>query len=228
MRHPLRNGGRVARISVLVPFLLMMAAVAPVGAASSRDCSDRVLEPGADLRRCDLRELPVSGADLSGATIERAILTGMNLDNGPDGPETTFAGASLVRADLSGAILSATSLSAADLSGADLSETRYEDSSLADATLRRADLSGSSMFFTSAARADFERANLEGASILHSFVVDANLDHSRLAGADLTGTNLTGASLDGATGLETVTWSGTTCPDGSNSDDVGGTCIGHL
>jgi uncharacterized protein YjbI with pentapeptide repeats len=34
--------------------------------------------------------------------------------------------------------------------------------------------------------------------------------------------NLTGANLTG------VLWSNTTCPDGSNSKDNIGTCIGHL
>jgi len=33
---------------------------------------------------------------------------------------------------------------------------------------------------------------------------------------------LTGANVNG------VTWSATTCPDGTNSDADGGSCAGHL
>jgi uncharacterized protein YjbI with pentapeptide repeats len=49
-----------------------------------------------------------------------------------------------------------------------------------------------------------------------------------LTHANLTGANLTGANLKGAIGLNTVIWSGTTCPDGTDSDNDGSTCIGHL
>jgi len=44
-----------------------------------------------------------------------------------------------------------------------------------------------------------------------------------LAGANLTGADLTGAKLQGAT-LTGAVWSNTTCPDGTNSNDDGGTC----
>lgn len=36
-----------------------------------------------------------------------------------------------------------------------------------------------------------------------------------------------GANLDGAT-LVGVTWNDTTCPDGTNSDNDGGTCVNNL
>jgi uncharacterized protein YjbI with pentapeptide repeats len=44
----------------------------------------------------------------------------------------------------------------------------------------------------------------------------------------LTGADLTGADLRGATGLESATWVNTICPDGTNSDTSGATCLGHL
>ncbi|MEM7143090.1 MAG: pentapeptide repeat-containing protein [Actinomycetota bacterium] len=54
-----------------------------------------------------------------------------------------------------------------------------------------------------------------------------DLTGARIVGAQLTGTDLTDASLAGAEFIS-VTWSGTTCPDGSNSDTNGsGSCIGH-
>jgi Pentapeptide repeats (8 copies) len=53
-----------------------------------------------------------------------------------------------------------------------------------------------------------------------------------VAGADLAGANLTEADLGQAilAGAKTggVTWSSTICPDGTNSDNVNGSCSGHL
>jgi len=51
-------------------------------------------------------------------------------------------------------------------------------------------------------------------------------------GANLTGVNLTGADLSGANlsyaVLTGVSWSNTTCPDGTNSDSDGHTCANNL
>jgi uncharacterized protein YjbI with pentapeptide repeats len=220
-----RSGATLALIAAL---LLLFAVALPASAARNFDCSGRTLEPGADLRRCDLREMPVAGADLTGATLDRAILAGMDLDNGPDGPQTTLIGASIVRADLAGAHLSETTLQFADLTGSDLSGTVLEDAQLADTILRGADLTGAHFFFTGVARANLQHADLRGASLAWSSFSDADFRHARLDGADLTGANLTGADLRGVKGLATVTWAATTCPDGTVSDDNGGTCLGHL
>jgi uncharacterized protein YjbI with pentapeptide repeats len=57
-------------------------------------------------------------------------------------------------------------------------------------------------------RADFYRANLTDAVFQDA--------------------DLTGASFRAARGLATVTWTDVTCPDGTNSDVNGGTCLGHL
>jgi uncharacterized protein YjbI with pentapeptide repeats len=228
MRHRFRVNSSMLLIPTCSLVLLLALGIVPVAAATTRDCADRVLEPGADLRRCDLRALPVAGANLSDAILDRAVLAGMNLDNGPDGPETTLANASLVRADLHDAILSASNFGSADLSSADLSGVQLEDTRLADSLLRGANLTGASFFFTDVARADLQRADLREAGLTHSVFVEADFDRAQVDGADFTGANLTGASFDRVSGLATVTWAHTTCPDGANSDDVGGSCIGHL
>ncbi len=49
-----------------------------------------------------------------------------------------------------------------------------------------------------------------------------DLNLANLSGAILGGANLSGAEL-GA-----VIWNNTICPDGTNGDDNGGTCVGHL
>ena len=83
---------------------------------------------------------------------------------------------------------------------------------LTNAQLPGANLSG----------ANLNKANLSGADL-----VGADLAHANLNGANLTGANLSGADMTG-TNLNKVTWSDTTCPDGTNSNADGGTCTGHL
>jgi hypothetical protein len=102
-------------------------------------------------------------------------------------------------AALAGCNLHGLDLSNAILAGADLSS----GTDLSNANLNKADLSGANLSF----------ANLSG----------ANLNE-----VDLTGANLTGAITTGAN-FNKVTWSNTTCPDGTNSSaSTPETCVGHL
>ena len=54
-----------------------------------------------------------------------------------------------------------------------------------------------------------------------------NLSDANLFDADLTHANLDGATLTGAH-LGGVRWGNTTCPDGTNSNADGGSCLHHL
>lgn len=64
--------------------------------------------------------------------------------------------------------------------------------------------------------------NLSGASLSGADLSGANLNRADLSGADLSGADLSGANLN------RVIWSGTICPDGTNSNNDGNTCLGHL
>ena len=96
----------------------------------------------------------------------------------------------------------------------------------------RCNLSGLSMAGLSLKGANLSYANLAGTELDHANLTGANLSKATLANADLTNANLTGANLAGATLrgaiIKGVTWSSTTCPDGSNSSKDHGTCVGHL
>jgi len=70
-------------------------------------------------------------------------------------------------------------------------------------------------------------ANLAGADLSHAVLTRSNLSNANLVGATLTSANLGGAVLTGAH-LTGAVWGGTTCPDGINSDDAGGSCSAHL
>jgi hypothetical protein len=79
---------------------------------------------------------------------------------------------------------------------------------------------------------DLTSALLEGTNLRRALLREAVLRGAFLTGADLTGANLSEAKLQGAfmdnADLSGVIWDGTTCPDGTNSDDHGLTCCGHL
>lgn len=45
---------------------------------------------------------------------------------------------------------------------------------------------------------------------------------------DLTRANLNNALVTGVSALAGAIYNDTRCPDGTNSDENGGTCIGHL
>jgi len=70
-------------------------------------------------------------------------------------------------------------------------------------------------------------AQLGGVDLSHAVLTRADLSNAVLVGATLTDANLGGAVLTGAT-LSGVKWDGTTCPDGTNSNDAGGDCSAHL
>jgi hypothetical protein len=62
-----------------------------------------------------------------------------------------------------------------------------------------------------------DRVDLSGANLRA-----ANFGGLMIRSSDFKGTDLEGAHLQGST------WEGTICPDGSNSDEDGHTCLGHL
>jgi streptogramin lyase len=104
-------------------------------------------------------------------------------------------------------------LNGADLSGDNLLRAQLENARLIGANLQGANLNGAQL----QGYAFLDGANLEG----------ANLHGADLSGADLSRADLTGANLHGAT-LTGAKWSNTTCPDGTNSDNDGGTCANNL
>lgn len=72
------------------------------------------------------------------------------------------------------------------------------------------------------ATADFHGANLEHIDLSGASLREANLEGMTIRGANLEGTNLEGAKI------EKTVWKNTICPDGTNSDNAGGSCAGHL
>ena len=244
------RGFRRATTAILLGMMLLAMLAIPSGAvaATYRDCSGLTPAAGADLHRCDLSGATLIGQDLHGINLAKAGLVGINAGCDPDLPRTNLFGAWLYRADLTGALLCDAILDGADLHDANLTNASLEDATLPDTNLSRADLDGVSAGFASfrdalLARvtwrnghsiggffngADLHNADLRGSSFAAARFVGANLRYTRLNNVDLSRADLTGARLGHATGLSSVIWGDTTCPDGTNSDANGGTCVGHL
>ena len=77
------------------------------------------------------------------------------------------------------------------------------------------------------ANADFTNATATSTNFSAAYLAGAVFSGANLMNAQFASANLLGARFDGAN-LKNVRWTSATCPDGTNSDDNKGTCIGHL
>jgi hypothetical protein len=99
--------------------------------------------------------------------------------------------------------------------------------SLAGYDFSACDLSGANLSGANLISADLTGTNLSDANLSGANLTGADLTGANLSRANLTGANLENAELNSATTLTGVTWGNTTCPDGTNTDTNGGTCVGH-
>lgn len=145
-----------------------------------------------------------------------------------------LVGADFSNANLENANLEAANLTDANLAGAQLNDTIQHDNgaNLTDANLEGATVTG----------AYGVAANLTGADVRGDIFTDSNFGYANFTGANLTDVNFnsgffdvnfTDANLSGAIVASPlyvagVTWNHTTCPDGTNSDNDGDTCIDNL
>lgn len=196
---------------------------------------------GADLRAANLRGANLAGADLTGAQLAAASLRGARL------AAATFVVADLTAADLgyvqaTGADFAGAALGDALFGTADVRQGNFAGAALGGARFDNALLHGADLTGASAVGVNFDGADLgctqpaiwsvcgggtdfAGAALDGASFVSANARGANFAGAVLTGVDFTGADLHGAVllgvDLGTVTWGGTTCPDGTLSDAHG-------
>ncbi len=111
-----------------------------------------------------------------------------------------LSGCDLSRARIIGTNL----LSGANLTGTDLTTAFLYGNNLSSATLTNADLIAARLY----------RNDLSSATLTNADLTGAELHRNDLSGANLTGADFTAAHFHGNT------WSDTTCPDGTNSDDA--------
>ena len=120
----------------------------------------------ADLRGCSLRGCTLDGSQFVGADLTGADLTECRGAGAVFG-QANLNGATLFAADLTGASLSSASLNGADLRAANLSEARLRDADLTDADLTRANLTDADLTGATVARSRFTHADLSGSGLRH-------------------------------------------------------------
>ena len=136
----------------------------------------------------------LSGADLKGATLIKAILDATNLT------EADFSGAdlshaSLVGADLSGAELRRTTMKGANFSEANLKDAHLFRADLSHAVLSHANLHRAPLYKSNLSHADLRGADLEGAYLYEAVLSEANMKGANLVKADLREADLRGFYL---------------------------------
>jgi uncharacterized protein YjbI with pentapeptide repeats/DNA-binding CsgD family transcriptional regulator len=119
--------------------------------------------------------------------------------------------------DLAGAPLSELYLSQIDLHGCNLRGAALRGGLGNSSNFAGSDLTGADLSSGTFAMSDFRGANLARADMSQAVVQMSDFTNANLLDADLTNSIVRGAN-----------WRNTTCPDGTNSDGNGGTCLGTL
>jgi uncharacterized protein YjbI with pentapeptide repeats len=149
-------------------------------------------DPHLDLNQTDLRKANLGGANLSGVRLRKANLTEAWL-GGADLIEARLEGANLTRAGLTKA-----NLTEAWLNGADLTEAGLGGANLIRAEFNGANLTGTQLVGANLRKIQLIRANLTRTVLERADLTEAMLGAANLTGAMLSGADLTGAVLDGA------------------------------
>lgn len=150
---------------------------------------------GADLRKVNLSDLPLAGADLSRARLEEALLYNTHLE------EAQLVEAHLEDTSLIGAQLQNAGLIRAHLEGASLGGTHLEGADLESAHLEGAFLYTMTGFAndpTHLEGANLNEAHLEGAELSLVRLENAILWNAHLEGATIRSAHLEGAELHSA------------------------------
>jgi hypothetical protein len=93
----------------------------------------------------------------------------------------------------------------------------FYGATLAEKNLSGAYLAGAYMYYADLTNTDLSGADLSGAFLYGAVLVNTNFVGANLAGADFTSADLSGCI-----------WGSTICPDGTNTDENGGSCMNHL
>ena len=191
-----------------------------------------------DMSGANFTNANMNGVVMYYATLNGAVLTGANL-----------TGANLNYADLTHATVLGTDLTNATVHDAKLQFSNLSGSNLTNVNLGWTNLSYATLTGVTLTGTNFNSANLNGVSsggiagsplgmldgkdvtwmVIGGYLVGpgANLAGADLSGLDMTNADLAGSALDGAD-IFGITWSNTTCPDGTKSFDEGDSCANNL
>ena len=156
---------------------------------------------GADLRGANLR-----GADMRGVGLRHADLRDANLRNADFGPVSKKeAEKALKRTSRNHQLRTVPSV---DWGMGFCNSESLSDVNCYNGMLSGANLSGADLTNANFSMAEIDNTNFTGATLTGATFINTEMSH-----VNFTNANLTGANLEGAAGQ--ITWSNTTCPDGS-------------
>jgi uncharacterized protein YjbI with pentapeptide repeats len=191
---------------------------------------------GSDFSGANLSGAFIDGASMIYANASRANFTGATIKNIIAGNRVSLAGSltNFQNADFTNATFSSSgTIFGGDFQGAKfVGATMVGNFGFQNSNLHAVDFSTMTFqpvgnnskpsFFS----VDLSGANFSGvvltARIESNNATSANFTNVHFVNSSLVGTDLSSATLTGAT------WSTTVCPDNTNSDANGNTCIGHL
>jgi uncharacterized protein YjbI with pentapeptide repeats len=200
---------------------------------------------GADFTDTSLSNRNFTGADLhggkfghglsGGSPMNRAVFKGANLSLSTFFGSIPMDKADFTNANFSGStfngifLIDSTKFTNANFSNSDFQQMLFQvlpggqNADLTGANFRGANISSTSFDAADISGADFSSSTLENGSITSPSVVGTNFTNAHFSNfAFGIGPDYSQAIFTGAT------WSNVTCPDQTNSDNNGNTCIGHL
>ncbi len=183
---------------------------------ATRASMRRALLNSAIIEQANFRDAVLIEANFNGTTIVRTQMLGADA-TGARFVGVAFSGQRDIDGELRGVIFDGAELVGALFNNTDMTAASFIGADLRSATFVSADFGDPNNGF-----ADFQGADLTTASL-----VGADLRGVNFSDADLSFANLSRSKTAGST-LDRARWDGTTCPDRSNSDESGNTCLGHL
>jgi hypothetical protein len=136
---------------------------------------------------------------------------------GPDYAGQQLAQPAFIGQDLTCADFSGANVSQGNFSEADAAFAVFDGATLTQPIFRNTDLTGASLLET-----DLDQAVFEGSLAMNADFSDALIDQPLFFGANLLGAEMRSATFILPGFVNTI------CPDSTNSDDNGGTCLGNL
>lgn len=109
-----------------------------------------------------------------------------------------------------------------------LQGTTFTNAVLMQSSFNNFDFSGKNFSNAKMGGCDLNRSNFSNVNFTGADLRLCGFDGTNLQNANFTNANIKGAELNFAADVSGATWSNTICPDGTNSDNNGNTCEGHL
>lgn len=213
--HNEKTGGRAAKIVAGLGACALLTAVGPVLIATvpagAAECNSAAYA-GIDWRKCNRRNIAISGSNLEKANVAEADLSSTDLRSSTL-TGAMFEKAKMVRASLAGSVADGANFNRVEGYRTDFSGVSAKGTTFQGAELQRAEFSGANLTQANFEKAELGRARFKGADLGGNRFAFANLARADFAGADIVGpldftnaymflTRLEGVDLSAATGLQ--------------------------